>query len=76
MDRQIIIGIVDVIVQVAALLIGLLCAKSIFSAIRNKYVFINSQKATRAEEPLGYWLVIVSWFVVLAVFASIFVSKF
>lgn len=76
MDRQIIIGIIDVIVQVAALLIALLCAKSIFSAIRNKYVFINSKKATRAEEPLGYWLVIVSWAVILAVFASIFVSKF
>ena len=76
MDRQTIIAIVDVVLQLAALLIALLCAKNIFSAIKNKYVFINSKKATRAEEPVGYWLVIVSWIVVLAVFATMFVSSF
>jgi len=76
MDRQTIIAIVDVVLQIAALLIALLCAKNIFSALRNNYVFINSKKATKAEEPVGYWLVIVSWSVVLAVFASVFVSSF
>lgn len=76
MDRQTIITVVDTFLQIAALLIAVLCAKNIFSALRNKYVFINSRKATRAEEPVGYWLVIVSWIVVLGVFASVFVSNF
>ena len=76
MDRQTIIAIVDVVLQGAALLIALFCAKSVFSAIKNKYVFFNGKKATRADEPVGYWLVIVSWIVVLAVFASVFASGF
>lgn len=76
MDRQTIIAVVDVIVQIAALLIALLCAKNIFAALKNKYVFINSKKATRAAEPVGYWLVVVSWVVVLSVFASILASSF
>ncbi len=76
MDRQTIIAVVDVVVQIAALLIALLCVKSIFAALRKKYVFINSKKATRAAEPVGYWLVVVSLAVVLAVFTSILVSSF
>jgi lipid-A-disaccharide synthase-like uncharacterized protein len=76
MDRETIIAIVDVVLQIAALLFVLLCAKKVFFALRNKYVFINSQKATRTEEPLGYWLMIVSWIGVSAVFAYVFVSSF
>ncbi len=76
MDRQNVITIIDSAVQIAALLIALLCAKNIYSVFRNKYVFINSEKATRSAEPVGYWLVIASWIVVLAVFASVFVSSF
>jgi hypothetical protein len=76
MDREPIIAIVDVVLQMAALLIALLCAKNIFSAFRNKYVFINSQKATRAEGPLGYWLAIVTWIGVVAMFSYVFVSSF
>lgn len=72
-DRSTIIAIDDVVVQIGALLLVLLCAKNIFAALRNKYVFINGQKATKAAEPVGYWLVIVSWVVVMAVFASTFV---
>ncbi len=75
MDRQTLIMIVDGIVQVAALLFVLLCAKNIFSAMKNRYVFINGKKASRSEEAVGYWLVIVSWIVVLAVFASVFISN-
>jgi hypothetical protein len=76
MDRQTIIVVVDVAVQIAALLIALLCVKNIYSALGNKYVFINGKKATRTAEPVGYWLVMVSWAVVLVVFASVFVSSF
>ena len=75
MDREVIISIVDAVLQIAALLIALLCAKNIFSAFKNKYVFINSKKATAADEPIGYWLVILSWLVVLAVFVSFLVSS-
>lgn len=75
MDRQTIITIVDSTFQIAALLVVLLSARSVFSAIKNRYVFINGKKATLANEALGYWLVLLSWVVVAGVFSGVFVSR-
>lgn len=76
MDRQIIIVIVDALLKFAALLIAFFCAKNVFFALKNKYVFINGKKAMRSEEPWGYWLVILSWLVIVGLFGSFIVSSF
>lgn len=69
------ITLVDAAVLVAVWLIALLCIKNIFSALRNKFVFINGKKATRIEEPLGYWLVIFSWLIVFAIFMYLAITN-
>lgn len=68
MIRELIIGIVDVMVQIAAILILLWCAMNVYSALKSQHLFYNSKKVTRVDEPVGFWIAIMSLIVVMVVF--------
>lgn len=74
MDRSTVVFLVDSALIAAAALIVLLCIRAIFVSLRRRYVYINGKKATVDDEPIGFWLVIISW-VVLSVLFSYPVAK-
>jgi hypothetical protein len=47
---------------------------SVFKSLKRGYVFINRQQATKSEEPLGFWLIIMSW-VILTVLISVSIAQ-
>lgn len=61
MDRSTIFLITDSALIAAAALIVFLCVRAIFVSFRRRFVYINGKKATVESEPVGFWLVILSW---------------
>lgn len=73
MDRSTVIFVIDSFLIAAGAIIVLLCIRAVFVSLRRRFVYINGKKATIEAEPVGYWLVIMSWAGVCALFSySIF----
>lgn len=73
-DRQWLINAIDFLLYLLTLAVSMYSVGRIFTGIRDKYVPINGRKANREDEPVGYWIVIVSWLIVLYIFFNLFVN--
>lgn len=72
--RESFVAVVDaVLIGAGVLLVGLLI-RSVVVSLRRGYVYINRQQATRADAPLGFWLVIASWIVLSILFSFVVVK--
>ena len=72
--KSTIVFLVDSAVVAVAALVVLLCIRAACVSLRRRFVYINGKRATVEGEPLGYWLLIVSWIGVAYVFACVVID--
>jgi hypothetical protein len=64
MGRDIFIFVVDSILVAAAALGAAVCLSAIVKSTRRGFIHYNGRPAKRLEEPVAYWIVMVSWTIV------------
>lgn len=69
MDRSTFFFFTDALLIAVAGLVVLLCIRAVIVSLRRRFVYINGKKATLEAEPVGFWLVIISWIVLSVVFS-------
>jgi len=69
MSRETIIFIIDSAGIAISVAIALFCIRYIVVSLRRGFVYINGKKATVKDEPVGFWLGIVSLLIGVVLFS-------
>lgn len=73
--REWVILVIDGMAFLACVAIFLWCIVSVYSSLKNGYLFYRGQRASKDREPAVFWYLIVCWLLVAGLFGVIAVRK-